>query len=139
MKNVPTNLKNMKSKVDKLHVDKLVAVPVDLSKLSDAVKNDVVTKDVNNAQIKSVENKIPDITNAAINATLNAKINVVKNERPIITNLTTSAALTTAENKIPKFSYLVKKAYYDAKTSEIKIKYFTTSDYNNFTSWSKLC
>ena len=134
MKNVPTNLKNLKSKVDKLHVDKLVAVPVDLSKLSDTVKNDVVTKDVNNAQIKSVENKIPDITNVAINTTLNAKINVVKNERPSIT----TAALTTADNKIPKFSYLVKKAYYDANISEIKIKYFTTSDYNNFTSWSKL-
>ena len=34
----------MKSKVDKLDVGKLVAVPVDLSKLSDAVKNDVVKK-----------------------------------------------------------------------------------------------
>ena len=34
----------MKSKVDNLDVGKLVAVPVDLSKLSDAVKNDVVKK-----------------------------------------------------------------------------------------------
>ena len=34
----------MKSKVDKLDVDKLVPVPVDLSKLSDVVKNDVVKK-----------------------------------------------------------------------------------------------
>ena len=32
----------MKSKVDKLDVDKLVPVPVDLSELSDAVKSDVV-------------------------------------------------------------------------------------------------
>ena len=36
----------MKSKVDKLDVDKLVSVPVDLSKLSVVVKNDVVKKDV---------------------------------------------------------------------------------------------
>ena len=35
---------NLKSKVDKLDVDKLVIVPVDLSKLSDVVKNDVVEK-----------------------------------------------------------------------------------------------
>ena len=35
----------MKSKVDKLDADKLVSVPVDLSKLSSVVKNDVVTKD----------------------------------------------------------------------------------------------
>ena len=45
-KNVPSNLNNLKSKVDKLDVDELVPVPVDLSKLSDAVKNDVVKKDL---------------------------------------------------------------------------------------------
>ena len=45
LKNLPINLKNLKSKVDKLDADKLVSVPVDLSKLSSAVKNDVVTKD----------------------------------------------------------------------------------------------
>ena len=47
----------MKSKVDKLDVDKLVPVLVDLSKLSDAVKNDVVKQDVYNATIKNIENK----------------------------------------------------------------------------------
>ena len=31
MKNVPTNLSNLKSKVGKLDVDKLVPAPVDLS------------------------------------------------------------------------------------------------------------
>ena len=34
----------MKSKVDKLSVDKLVPVPVDLSELIDVAKNDVVKK-----------------------------------------------------------------------------------------------
>ena len=37
-----TNLANLKTEVDKLDIDKLAPVPVDLSKLSDAVKNDVV-------------------------------------------------------------------------------------------------
>ena len=41
---MPTNLSNLKSKVDKLDVDKFVPVPVDLSKLNDVVKNDVVKK-----------------------------------------------------------------------------------------------
>ena len=41
-----TNLSSLKSEVDKLDIDKLVPVPVDLSKLSNVVKNDVVTKDV---------------------------------------------------------------------------------------------
>ena len=38
LKNVLTNLSNLKNKVDKLDIDKLVAVTVDLSKLS-FVKN----------------------------------------------------------------------------------------------------
>ena len=63
----------MKSIVDKLDVDKLAIVPVDLSKLSDVAKNDVVKKDVYNAKVKDIEYKIPDITNLATNTTLNAK------------------------------------------------------------------
>ena len=39
-----TGLTSLKSKVDKLNVDKLVPVPVDLSKLSEVVKNDIVKK-----------------------------------------------------------------------------------------------
>ena len=75
MKNGPTNLNNLKSKVDKLDVDKLVIIPVDLGKLTDAVKKDVVRKDVYNAKIKNVEDKIPVITNLATNTTLNTKTN----------------------------------------------------------------
>ena len=37
-----TSLVNLKTEVDKLNIDKLVPLPVDLSKLSDVVKNDVV-------------------------------------------------------------------------------------------------
>ena len=73
MKNVVTNLSNLKDKVDKLDVHKLVPVRVDLSKLSDAVKNDVVKKDVYNGKIKDIEDEIPNITNLATNTTLIAK------------------------------------------------------------------
>ena len=51
-KNVPTNLKKFKSKVDKVDVDKLVLLSVNLSKISDVVKNDAVRKDVYNAKNK---------------------------------------------------------------------------------------
>ena len=44
LKNVPSNINNLKSKADKLDVDNLVPVRADLSKLSDAVKNDAVKK-----------------------------------------------------------------------------------------------
>ena len=51
-----TNLANLKTDVDKLHIDKLVPVPVDLSKLSDVIKNDVVKKDVYNKLVAKVNN-----------------------------------------------------------------------------------
>ena len=39
-----SNLASLKTEVNKLDINKLVPVSVDLSKLSDAVKNDVVKK-----------------------------------------------------------------------------------------------
>ena len=39
-----TNLASLKTEVDKLDIPKLSAVPVDLAKLSNAVKSDVVKK-----------------------------------------------------------------------------------------------
>ena len=39
-----TNLASLKTEVDKLDIDKLAIVPVDLSKMSDVVKNDAVKK-----------------------------------------------------------------------------------------------
>ena len=38
------NLANLKTEVDKLDIGKLVPVPVDLGKLNDVVKNDLVKK-----------------------------------------------------------------------------------------------
>ena len=51
-----TNLASLKTEVDKLDIDKIVSVPVDLSKLSDAVKNDVVKKVVNDKLVAKVNN-----------------------------------------------------------------------------------
>ena len=91
----------MKSKVDKLDVDKLVPVPLDLSKLSDVVKNDVVKKDVYNAKIKNTENKIPDTNNLAATDAVSTKGNENKGNISRITNLSTATALPAVENKIP--------------------------------------
>ena len=51
-----TNLANLKTEVDELDIDKLVPISVDLSKLSDLVKNDVVEKDVYNKLVAKVDN-----------------------------------------------------------------------------------
>ena len=101
MKNVPNNLSNLKIKVDKLDVNKLVPGAADLSKLSDVVKNDVLRKDVYKAEIKNIEYKISDITNVATYTTLNAKVNEIKDNIPSITNLGTTTALTAVKNNIP--------------------------------------
>ena len=110
LKNVPRNLSNLKSKVNKLDVDKLVAVSVDLSKLNDLVKNDVVKKDAYNAKIKDIKDKIADITELATATTLNAKINEAKNEIPSITNLVATAAfnakINEVQNEIPNITNL---------------------------------
>ena len=78
-----TDLDSLKTEVDKLNIDKLAPVPVDLSKLSDVVKNDVVKKtmydklavkmnniDTSDFVLKTkyqidkteLEKKIPDVT-----------------------------------------------------------------------------
>ena len=41
-----SNLASLNTEVDKLDIDKIVPVPVDLRKLSDVVKNDVVKKTI---------------------------------------------------------------------------------------------
>ena len=51
-----TNLASLKTKVDKLDINKLAPVRVALSKLSDVVKNDVVKKAVHDKQDAKVNN-----------------------------------------------------------------------------------
>ena len=80
------NLATLKTEVEKLDIDKLAPVPIDLSKLSDVVKNNVVKNNNYNAKITEIEIKILDIS-----------------------NLATKTALTNVENKIPGTSGLAKK------------------------------
>ena len=49
-------LASLKTEVDKLNIVKLSPVPVDLSKLSDAVKNDVVKKTVYDKLVEKANN-----------------------------------------------------------------------------------
>ena len=44
LRSLPNNLSILKTKVDKLNIDKLVPVPADLGKLSNVVNNEVVKK-----------------------------------------------------------------------------------------------
>ena len=53
-----SNLASLKMEVDKLDIDKLAPFPIDLSKLSDVVKNKVVKKTEYNANIKNIKDKV---------------------------------------------------------------------------------
>ena len=125
-----TNLANFKSEFDKLNVDKLVRVPVDLRKLSDLVKNDFVKKtDYNklvtkvdnidtsglikktdyNTKITEIEDKIPDSSSFVKKTNYNTKITEIERKIPDISGLATKTALTTVENKISSISNLAIK------------------------------
>ena len=51
-----TNLANLKTEVGKLDIGKLAPVPVDLSKLKDVAKIDVVKKTIFNKLVVKVDN-----------------------------------------------------------------------------------
>ena len=125
-----TNLANLKTEVDKLDIDKLGTVPLDLSKLSNVVKNDVVKKvdynklvtKVNNIDTSDyvlktkydtdkteLENKIPETSNLVKKTDYNTKITEIEGKIPDTSNLATKTALTSVENKIPDTSNLANK------------------------------
>ena len=137
-----TNSANLKTEVDKLDIDKLAPVPVDLSKLSDVVKNDVVKKTVYDKVVAKVNNidtsdfvlkakyqtdktelekKIPDVADFV----KQVKLTELENKTPDISNLATKAALTAVENKIPDVSNLVKKQSITLKLQKLKINLMT--------------
>ena len=125
-----TNLANLKTEVDKLDIDTVVPVPVDLSKLSDLVKHVVVKKDVYNKLVAKVdntntrgfalktkydtdkselENKNPGTSGLVKKIDYNTKITELENKIPDISKLTRKNALTTIENKVPSVSNLATK------------------------------
>ena len=92
-------------------------VPVDLSKLSDVVKHDVVKKDLYDKLVAKVDNI--DASGFVLKTKYDTDKSELENKIPDISNLATKTALTTVENKIPSVSSLVKKTDYNTKVTEI--------------------
>ena len=57
-----TNVVALKTKVDKIDVDKLKTVLVDLAKLSNVVNNEIVKKTDYNTKVTSIESQIAGVT-----------------------------------------------------------------------------
>ena len=113
-----TNIASLKTETDTLDIGKLAPVPVDLSKLSDVVKNDVAKKvvydklaaKVNNIDtsdfiLKTIyqidkaelEKKMPDMSDFV----KKTKLIELEDNIPDVSSLATKTALTALENKIP--------------------------------------
>ena len=116
--------------MDKSDIDKLATIPVELSKISNVVKNDVVKKlydklvvKVNSVDIdafvlrtnydtdkKELKNKIPETGGLVRKTDYNAKITESENKIPDVSSLATKTALTVVENKI-KFKVIANTKY----------------------------
>ena len=57
-----TNLAALKTEIDKIDAEKLKTTPIDLDRLSNLVKNDVVKKTHYNTKVTSIEAQIAGLT-----------------------------------------------------------------------------
>ena len=90
-----TNLTALKTEVDKIDVDKLETVPDDLAKLSNVVKNEVVTKTDFSADNYVTKNKFSTDTNS-----LDDEIDKVEKKFPDISSLEIKRNVTTFVNNL---------------------------------------
>ena len=133
-----TNLAALKTEVDKIDVDKLKAVPVDLAKLSNVVKNELVKKTDYNTKVTNIESQVAGVTKNTVDnladitklkavdtnnfflktklasdvTTLENKIDTVDKKIPDISGLATKTSLT---------SYL-QTATFNSKVTEVENK-----------------
>ena len=95
-----TNLAALKTEVDKIDVDKLKTTSIDLAKLSNVAKNEVVKKTDYNAKVTSIEGQIAGITKNTIeNLADITKLKAV-DTNSFVLKTKLASDVTTLENKI---------------------------------------
>ena len=112
------NLASLKNEVEKIDIDKLAPVPIDLSKLSDVVKNDVVK----NIAYEKLVGKINNIDTSHFVLKAKYQTYKVELEKKILdlTDFVKKTKLTEIENKVPDISSLATKT---ALTEVENVKY----------------
>ena len=95
-----TNLAALKTEVDKIDVDKLKTTPIDLDRLSNLVKNDVVKKTDYNTKVTSIEAQIAGLTkNTVDNLADIAKLKAI-DANSFVTRTKFSADTNALDDKI---------------------------------------
>ena len=102
-----TNLASLKTEVDKIDADKLKTFPVNLAKLSNVIKNDVVKK----TEYNSLKTKVDSIDTT--NFVLKTKYEKYGSDF--------EDKISKINKKIPDVSDLVKKTDFNSKINEVKI------------------
>ena len=125
-----TNLAALKTEVDEINVDKLKTTPIDLDKLSNLAKNDVVKKTDYNAKVTNIEGQIAGITKNTINnlADITKLKAIDTNSFVLKTKLasdvnTLENEIDTVDKKIPDISELATKTSLNS--------YLQTSTFNS--------
>ena len=95
-----TNLAALKTEVDKIDVDKLNAVPIDLAKLTNAVENDLVKKTAHNTKVTSIEGQLAGITKNTIDNLADITKLKAIDTNSFVLKTKLASDVTTLENKI---------------------------------------
>ena len=90
----------LKSEIHKIDVEKLKTVPVDLAKLSNVVKNDVVKKTDSNTKVTSIENQIAGVTKNTIDNLADITKLKAVDTNSFVLKTKLASDVTTLENKI---------------------------------------
>ena len=109
-----SNLASLKTEVDKLDIDKLRSVPIDLAKLSNVIKNDVVKK----TEYDKLVNKVNGIDNT----------NFVSRTKYEKDGLDFEDKIDKIDKNIPNVSDFVKKHILILKLLKLRVKYLALAD-----------
>ena len=101
-----SNLASQKTEEDKLDIDKLTSVPIDLAKLSNVVKNGVIKK----TEYEKLVNKVNSIDNT----------NFVSRTKYEKDGSDFQDKIDKIEKKIPDVSNLVKKTDFNTKITKVE-------------------
>ena len=118
-----TNLAALKTEVDKIDVDKLKTAPVDLAKLTNAIKNDVVKETDCNAKVTSIEAQIAGLTkNTVDNLADIPKLKAIDTNSGLATKTSLNSYLQTStfNSKVTEVENKIKAADIIAKSGNTK-------------------
>ena len=94
------NLAALKTEVDKIDADKLKTTPADLTKLTNAIENDVVKKTDYNAKVTSIEAQIAGLAKNTVDSLADITRLKAIDTNSLVTRSKFSADTNTLDDKI---------------------------------------